>query len=90
MPWPDDFPRWAQMAYPVVYGRVYHRLRRIGLSHRVAADLAEEGTQFAFEKATERSVIPGFFTSHVHFVRWLVLVAYRRALESLKHKSCCA
>jgi DNA-directed RNA polymerase specialized sigma24 family protein len=47
----------------------------------MARHLGEDGTQFAFLKATGRVGRTGFFASNVHFVRWLTKVAYRHALR---------
>lgn len=81
MPWPED---WAEKAYPIVYGRVYHRLRRRGVSQAEAAELAEDAAQHAFLKAAEGAGPPAGFSSFAHFVNWLVLVAYRHALDELR------
>jgi DNA-directed RNA polymerase specialized sigma24 family protein len=85
MPWPHDFANWAEDAYPVVIGRVFHRLRR-RLDPRRAADLAEESAQHALLKAAQRMAIPHYFTNEVHFTRWLVVVAYRYAVDRLRRE----
>jgi DNA-directed RNA polymerase specialized sigma24 family protein len=83
MPWPDDFPEWAERASPVVYQRLYGQLRR-GRPREAAADLAEEATQYALLRAAEGASPPGGFLSFAHFVNWLGVVGRNHALTQLR------
>lgn len=87
MPWPENVPsEWASPAYAITYGRVVNRLRRRGLSHEQAGELAEEGTQHAFLRVAQGKGPATGFRDQPHFVSWLVLVAYRRAMELLRKR----
>src|SRR4051794_15215720 len=86
VPWPADFSAWASAASPVVYSRVYHKFTSHRLAFEIKVELAEEGTQFAFLQAAKRAVVPQFFDDRLHFIRWLVKVAYRHGLDLLRRK----
>jgi RNA polymerase sigma factor (sigma-70 family) len=84
--WPNDFPEWWDWAYPQGYRLVYRYLRRRGLRHARAADLAEEATQEAARRAAERIGSPGYFASRENFCGWLVTVARNHARDMLAHE----
>lgn len=85
--WPQDFPDWARGAYPIVWSRVYWRLRRrCGVPHERAAELAEDAVQHAMLQAARRLGISGYFQSFVHFVRWLTVVAGNQAVDRVQRE----
>jgi RNA polymerase sigma factor (sigma-70 family) len=81
--WPNAFPDWYEWAYPSVFRAVYRYLRRRGLPHDRAVDLAEEATQEAARRAAERQGIPGYFDSREHLRNWMVNVARNYARDRL-------
>src|SRR5207245_1151771 len=84
MPPAEEFPNWGWSAYPTVYACVYRRLRRrcVWLSHARTVDLADDGTLSALQRAANASLSD----DPTHRLRWVVLVAYRRAIDLLRRE----
>jgi DNA-directed RNA polymerase specialized sigma24 family protein len=72
----------------LVFERVFRRLcSRCGLGEYAAGELARDGTQHALFLALHHPLSKNGIKSPAHFHNCLALIAYRHALDELKHQS---
>jgi hypothetical protein len=76
--------RRAEQSAPVVYGRVYQRLRRRGVAAEIARGLAEAGCRHVLPQGETKWPEPPTFADERHFLAWLVATAETHALDELR------